>query len=253
VENKLARRMQSATSINMYQRCPRKYYLRYTLRAKQKSSIHLIRGSVVHEAIAGFHMLKVARGCYPDKIKAALRHLFNDAWLRHDNELQQLGLGNATLKKYYQESWEMLLGWLKRYQRQGRRNSKKTSAEVKLFSKTYYVMGIIDAIENHNGITMITDYKTSKKDDITPDIKVQMAIYALLYREKFGAPPDIVAIDFLKTNRERRFRVTRRFIEYALELITDIHKKTVSTDEKDYPCTCGGWCEKDFILKNGGR
>ena len=245
--------MQSATSINMYHRCPRKYYLRYTLRTKQKSSIYLIRGSAVHEAIAGFHKLKVASDHYPDRIKAALHHLFNDAWLRHDNELQQLGLGDATIKQYYQESWEMLLGWLKRYERQDRKHSGKTSAEVKLFSKTYYVMGIIDAIENHNGIAMITDYKTSKKDDIAPDIKIQMAIYALLYRENFGVPPDIVAIDFLKTNRERRFRVTERFIEYALELVTDIHKNTVSKDEKDYPCTCGGWCEKDFILKNGGR
>jgi CRISPR/Cas system-associated exonuclease Cas4 (RecB family) len=245
--------MQSATSINMYHRCPRKYYLRYILRTKQKSSIYLIRGTAVHEAIAGFHNLKMPGSLYPDRKKAALHHLFNDAWLRHGNELQQLGLGDRTIKQYYQESWEMLKGWLKRYERQGRRHSGKTSAEVKLFSKTYYVMGIIDAIENHNGIAMITDYKTSKKDDITPDIKIQMAIYALLYREKFGAPPDIVAIDFLKTNRERRFRVTRRFIEYALELVTDIHKKTVSKDEKDYPCTCGGWCQKDFILKNGGR
>ena len=245
--------MQSATSINMYHRCPRKYYLRYILRLKQRPSIYLIRGSAVHEAIAGFHKLGVQNSGYPDKIKAALLNLFNDAWLRYDDELQQLRLGDATTKQYYHESSEMLSGWLKRSERQGRRHSGKTSAEVKLFSKTYYVMGIIDAIENHNGIAMITDYKTSKKDDITPDIKVQMAIYALLYRENFRAPPDIVAIDFLKTNRERRFRVTERFIEYALELVTDIHKNTVSKDEKDYPCTCGGWCEKDFILKNGGR
>ena len=90
----------------------------------------------------------------------------------------------------------MLSGWLERYARQGRRLFEKTSAEVKLFSKTYYVMGIIDAIENHNGMVMITDYKTSKKDDITPDIKIQMAIYALLYLEKFRVLPDVVAIDF---------------------------------------------------------
>lgn len=237
----------------MYRRCPRKYFLRYIRRQKQKSSIYLIRGSAVHEAIAGFHELKIESGRYPDRIKSTLLNLFNDAWLRHDDELKQLGLGDATIEQYYQESSEMLSGWLKRHRSQNWGHPKKTSAEVKFFSKTYYVMGIIDAIENHNGKVMITDYKTSKKDDITPDIKVQMAIYALLYREKFGAPPDIVAIDFLKTNRERRFRVTGRFIEYALELVTDIHRKTVSKDEKDYPCTCGGWCEKDFILKDGGR
>jgi len=245
--------MQSATSINMYRRCPRKYYLRYILRQKQRASIYLIRGSAVHEAIAGFHKLKLRSSRYPDRIKATLLNLFNDAWLRHDNELKQLRLGDRTIKQYYHESREMLSGWIERYARQSRRLFEKTSAEVKLFSKIYYVMGIIDAIQDHNGMVMITDYKTSKKDDITPDIKIQMAIYALLYLENFRVLPDAVAIDFLKTKRERRFRVTQRFIEYALELVRDIHKKTVSTDEKEYPCTCGGWCQKDFILKNGGR
>ena len=237
----------------MYRRCPRKYYLRYILRLKQRPSIYLIRGSAVHEAIAGFHKLKVEISGHPERTRATLLSLFNDAWLRHDDELQQLGLGDETTKRYYQESWEMLTGWLKRNARRVRSPPPQTLAEVKLFSKTYYVMGIIDAIRRYNNMVMITDYKTSRKDDITPDIKVQMAIYALLYLENFRVLPDVVAIDFLKTGIERRFKATRRFIDYALELVTDIHRRTYTTDQRDYPCRCGGWCEKEFILENGGR
>jgi len=237
----------------MYRQCPRKYYLRYIKGLKQKPSIYLIRGSAVHEAIAGFHELKIQDTRYPERLKATLQSLFNDAWLSQTDQLQRLKMGENTLRAYYEESQEMLSGWLDRYMKQGQRISRKTQAEVKLFSKTYYIIGFVDAIERHQNKVMITDYKTSKKDDITPDIKVQMALYALLYKVCFGVPPDVVAIDFLKTGKERRFKVTPRFVEYALEQVRDIHKKTASKLERDYPCTCGGWCQKEFIPQNGGR
>ena len=28
--------------------------------------------------------------------------------------------------------------------------------------------------------------------------------------------------------------------------IRNIHKATQSNNEEDYPCTCGGWCQKEF-------
>ncbi len=250
---KMARRLQSATSINMYLRCPRKYYLRYIRRLKQKPSIYLVRGSAVHEAIAGFHQLNIRDSRNTQKLKAALWSLFEDAWLRHADQLKQLRLGETVINGYYRESWEMLSGWLDKYIRQDGRILANTSAEVKLFSKTYYIMGIIDALEKRNDQVMITDYKTSKKDDITPDIKIQMALYALLCLDCFGTLPDVVAIDFLKTGKERRFKVTRQFVDFALKQVRDIHKKTASTLETDYPCTCGGWCQKEFISQNGGH
>jgi CRISPR/Cas system-associated exonuclease Cas4 (RecB family) len=111
-------------------------------------------------------------------------------------------------------------------------------------------MGIVDAIFVNNGDTLLVDYKTSKKNEITQDIKVQLAIYALLYRENYRRMPDIVAIDFLKHQEERRFRVTEKLIQYAAQLCSDIHKKTVSNNEIDYPCQCGGWCDKEFIMDN---
>ena len=249
----MARRLQSATSINMYRRCPRKYYLRYIKGLKQKPSIYLIRGSAVHEAIAEFHGMRIKDTRYPERLKATLQSLFKNAWLSHTDELAQLKMGKNTISEYYDESRKMLSGWLARYLKQGRRIFRKTRSEVKLFSKTYYIMGIVDAIERHQNRVMITDYKTSKKDDITPDIKIQMALYALLYMDCFGKLPDVVAIDFLKTGKERRFKVTPRFAEYALEQVRDIHKKTASKLERDYPCTCGGWCQKEFIPQNGGR
>ena len=239
-------RIHSATSINTYRYCPRKYYFRYILRKKSKPNIYLVRGSSAHEAIARFHQLGIRDFNNLAELESVLLSLFKDAWLQHEDEIGKLSLGKTTLNSYYHETLKMLAGWLKRYSLQSKNNFTQPRAEVKLFSRAHGVMGIIDAIFKKNGVVRITDYKTSKKDTITTDIKVQMAIYALLYTENFGRRPDAIGIDFLKPQKERRFRVTQRFIDYALDLLKDIRENTQSQDEKDYPCICGGWCGKDF-------
>jgi CRISPR/Cas system-associated exonuclease Cas4 (RecB family) len=182
-------------------------------------------------------------------MKKTLLDLFEKNWHKQKNEIQKLDLDEKTLREFYQESQMMLLGWLKRYVKEGYRRPK---TEIKLFSKTHSVMGIIDAIFSKNGSILLVDYKTSKKDDITQDIKVQLAIYALLYMENYRRVPDIVAIDFLKHQEKRRFQVDGKLIQYAVQIVSNIHKNTISTDEKDYPCQCGGWCDKEFIMENGG-
>jgi len=181
--------------------------------------------------------------------KRTILELFDKNWHKQNGEIQKLGLDDKTIDEFYSESQEMLTGWLKRYL-ENRYSRPKT--EIKLFSKTHKAMGIIDAVFTENGHILLLDYKTGKKNEITQDIKVQMAIYALLYREKFGRMPDIVAIDFLKHQEERRFRVSEKLIQYAAQICSDIHKITISNNEIDYPCQCGGWCDKEFIMDNGG-
>jgi ATP-dependent exoDNAse (exonuclease V) beta subunit len=180
-------------------------------------------------------------------MKRTLLDLFEKNWQKQKNEIQKLRLDDKTIREFYIESQQMLLGWLKRYLRK-RHSRPKT--EIKLFSKTHKVMGIIDAIFTDNGRILLLDYKTSKKNEITQDIKVQLAIYALLYKENYGKMPDIVAIDFLKHQEEKRFRANKKLIQYAAQICSDIRKKTISDNEKDYPCQCGGWCEKEFIMEN---
>ena len=181
--------------------------------------------------------------------KRTLLELFEKNWQKQNDEIQKLGLDDKTINEFYSESQEMLLGWLKRYLEKSHGRPK---TEIKLFSKTHKVMGIIDAVFTDNGRILLLDYKTSKKNEITQDIKVQLAVYALLYRENYRRMPDIVAIDFLKHQEERRFGVSEKLIQYAAQICSGIHKKTLSNDEKDYPCQCGGWCDKEFIMENGG-
>ena len=181
--------------------------------------------------------------------KRTLLEIFEKNWHKQKNEIQKLDLDAKTIDEFYSESQAMLLGWLKRYVK---KRCRRPKTEIKLFSKTHKAMGIIDAVFTDRGSIILLDYKTGKKNEITQDIKVQLAVYALLYTEKFGRMPDIAAIDFLKHQEERRFRASEKLIQYAAQLCSDIHKITISNNEKDYPCQCGGWCDKEFIMENGG-
>jgi len=236
----------SPTSINTYLRCPRKYYLKYIKGLKEKPSIHLIRGKAVHDAIAQFHKSEMQEPKDFEGAKIDLLSLFNHSWISQEEQIEALGLPEKTLNEYYHESAEMLLGWLKRNLANPQNRNLRTQAEVKLFSQGHRVMGVIDAIHSANGKVSLTDYKTGKIDILSQDIKVQMSVYALLYRENFGALPDQIILDFLKFQQAKPFPVTEDFAQYAENICKKIHEKTSSRDEKDYPCKCRGWCEKDF-------
>ena len=76
-----------------------------------------------------------------------------------------------------------------------------------------------------------------------------MGIYSILYEDKYGVKP-LTAIHYVKfLNGLRYNHVSDEFIEDLKRTIVDVHHKTQSVDPKDYPCKCGGWCEKDFSIK----
>ena len=236
----------SPTSINTYLRCPRKYFLKYIKGLKEKPSIHLIRGKAVHDAIAKMHKSDNQEPKDFEGTKMNLLSLFNHSWIAQEEQIKALGLPEKTLNEYYHESTEMLLGWLKRYLPSLQNGKLRPRADVKLFSHTHRVMGVIDAIHSGDGKVSLTDYKTGKIDILSQGIKVQMSIYALLYQENFGVLPDRIILDFLKFQQAKPFLVKNDFTQYAERICKKIHEKTSSMDEKDYPCKCRGWCAKDF-------
>jgi CRISPR/Cas system-associated exonuclease Cas4 (RecB family) len=241
---------QSPTSINTYLRCPRKYFLRYIKGYKTKPSIHLITGLAVHQAIARFTVAHAADDLRSDDKQQVLLEMFDAGWQRQKGKLGRLQLSQGELADHYNASRQMLVTWLGRHPIGG---IVRPEVEVRLFSRRHRLMGIVDAIFRQNGAVTLVDYKTGSKAEITRDIKIQMAIYVLLYKDNFGAAPHFVAVDFLKHSISRRFRVTEGLLQAAADICARIQEATQSTKEKDYPCRCGGWCEKDFIVENGPR
>ena len=106
--------------------------------------------------------------------------------------------------------------------------------ETQIISESLRTRGFIDAIHNINNSIIITDYKTSKKFEITNEYKLQLAIYALLYKKKYGITPSKVGVDFLKHD-EIHIDVDEKLLNLAKKEIELIHLRTISKLKEDYP------------------
>ena len=243
------KRWLSPTSINTYLRCPRKFYLRYIRRLKSKANIHLLRGSAVHKTLERFFREGYTDSSdyvYYDDTRRAILSLFSDEWRSRKDQLLALGLKDQDLAFYYQDSLKMIINWLHDYLKSDEPGATQSEIEEKIFSKQLMTMCIIDRVSKARSPPMIIDYKTCRSAELTDEYKRQLGICALLYAEKHGVKPT-TAIHYLKfTDGLKTFPLSKPFMEDLKGLIVQIHDQTISENENDYPCKCGGWCNKDF-------
>lgn len=242
------RRVESPSSINTYKQCPRKYHYQYVKKLPTGNSIHLIRGKVVHSALEDFFDIELDDAVIQNFkfLHMRILKLFTKHWKTSAEELQSLGLGEEQLRFYFDESIMMLQNWFNRFKKKVAARMAngenfvtafeniKPRREEEYRSEEFMIRGYIDAIHEVNGNTLIIDYKTSKKDVLTPAYQLQLSIYAMLYEEKHGRKPDLVGIDFLKST-EQHLPVTDEMIMEAKFQIEQIHASTGSDNIADYP------------------
>jgi len=240
--------MQSPSSINTYFQCPRKYFYIYKLRMPTSPSIHLVRGSIAHLVLEKLYTIvpEVISDNYKENLKLIIEELLKKYWKESEEELQQLELTKQEINMYLEETKNMLLNYLEQYIKKLDKeiteknlnfveafNKLKPETEKEYLSWEHYVKGFIDVIENYEGKIRLMDYKTSKKPVLTDAYKLQLAIYALLYKTKHDKKPDEVGIYFLRDG-ETTIKVTDDLIKEAEFKIEQIHASTESDDIKDY-------------------
>lgn len=241
-------RILSPTAINTYLSCPRKFYLRYIKKLRTKPSIHLIRGSIIHATLHQFHTRHPGSSSHipPDILLEELLGMFNNQWTRSESSIAALGLSKDEIKDYYDDSTRMIRNFCQWFSDNGMPTA--VASEARLRSRNLGLMGIIDAVHMTDSKVFLVDYKTSKHARITDDIMRQAALYALLYRDIYAITPEAVWIHFLKEpGKPQPIYIDEALLDYGTILIESVRKKTQSTDESSYPCTCGGYCEKEFI------
>ncbi|MDP7323766.1 MAG: PD-(D/E)XK nuclease family protein [Candidatus Woesearchaeota archaeon] len=240
-------RIQSPSSINTYRQCPRKYYYSYIKKLKSLPSIHLTRGKVVHSTLEEFFTINIdnlTKDDYDYTFKVVLNEIFKKHWQKSYRELSSLQLKPEELKHYHDESVMMINQFHKNFvekikvflEKETLQQAFKHLApetEKYYISKDHGVRGFIDAIHKIEGKVILMDYKTSKRDVISEDYKLQLAIYALLYEQTHDTLPSKVGINFLKFN-EQTLTVDKELLEFAKKEVELIHKSTTSIDIKDY-------------------
>ncbi len=242
----------SPSSIIVYNQCPRLYYYQYIERKPSFPHIDLIKGSVVHETIREFFTEAPSPTDMNPKVwtENRLMKAFVITWDAKRDQIQRLNLSDNEIKLHNKECYEMLLNWGQYFITKLQKTSfplyeafikikPKTEAEVTY--EEYEIKGLIDSIEHINGETWIIDYKTSSKFEITRENRLQLALYALMYKKNYKIQPDKAGVFFLK-ERLHLIAVDDQMLEYADKECKNIFEKTQTRNIEDYPQNVGYLC-----------
>ncbi|MBD3164129.1 Dna2/Cas4 domain-containing protein [Candidatus Woesearchaeota archaeon] len=253
----MAKRVQSPSSINTYRQCPRRYYYQYVLRLPTRPSIHLLRGTIVHAVLENFFSLDpstLSNDEYRFGIRAYIQACLFKEWKNRKKELRKLGLSDPELEQYLIESQEMVISFADKFSDKlelklssGIGINKafellKPEMEQDMGNDELMIRGRIDAIHRDSSRTLILDYKTSNKDEISPEYRLQLGIYSLMYKLNYGIMPDKAGINFLKFG-EKFIDVSNELLDEAEKEIKFVHEMTSSENIADYPRKESGLCK----------
>ena len=248
----------SPSSILAYLKCPRCYFYQYIAKFRPEPSIHLVKGNIVHNTLEDFF-----KKYDEEDLRKKMFDLMEHHWVKNRKQIEELELSPEELamhrkdienitEEYYITLMRKIKMLLDAEKVENERHAfymlKPKFRELYVKSEKLKVRGYIDRVdEDFNGILTLGDYKTSKKYGIglPLDYQRQLAIYALLYKEQEGKVADFVSIIFLRYGEELLLQVTPSLIKHARDLVTDVYKKTRSTDINDYPVGMGSqirWC-----------
>lgn len=249
----MPRRIESPSSLQTYKQCPRKYYYQYIERKPTTQTVHTLRGNIVHAVLNKFFATPPQLDeNYPEHCITHIRQLFDTHW--NKQAFVRLGAATYVINTMYHETLLMLFLWLDKFLvRLSVLNLPLPEAFQKLtplreqefISFQLSIKGYVDVIEQHNGKVRIMDYKTGNKSELTEEYKLQLGIYALLYREKHGTLPDEAGIYFLRhpAQFEQTLRVTEELLHDTQLAIAAHHNSTGSDQMQDYHQKIGPLCK----------
>ena len=255
----MAKRLESPSSINTFKQCKRKYYYQYIEKLPTSSSIHLVRGNIAHSVLEDFYDINIAdfnEENYQLKFKEAIQKLLLYQWNKYKSGLDELELSPDQITFYFEETMFMLMNWCNQFLEEFDRMRKEKDIsmgetfmkltpirELQYKSEEHHVRGFIDAIQHTENEVHIIDYKTNAKFDFKQSIKLQLAIYSMMYYEKHGKMPNKVGIFFLR-QKLRMMDVDMNLIEMAKKEITEVHEHTSSCEHAhEYPRTITPLCK----------
>jgi RecB family exonuclease len=254
----MAKRVESPSSINTFKQCKRKYFYQYVKKLPTSSNIHCVRGNIAHTTLENFFDVDVSQfneTNYEEKLKGVMQTLLLHYWNQYKAKLDELDLKEDKKKFYFEETMMMLINWNNHFLNNLKNKMKEKNVsmqeafqlltpvrEERYVSDNYSVQGFIDAIHHLDDQVHIVDYKTNSRFDMKSSIKLQLAIYSLLYFEKHGKTPDKVGICFLR-QKTKMINVNEELINLAKQELELIHAHTSITEEQpDYPKTITPLC-----------
>ena len=193
----------SPSKINTYKKCPREFYYNYIAKLPQKKTIHLFRGTLVHQVLED--LFKKQFKTLPQWEKGApklwVQGQFETGWeekiakhkwlweVHTDLEMDAMYKETEQLLQNFVDSVDKklteMVDWkIFRNKQQAWNAVAPKYAEKWVKSKDYAIVGVIDVVCNDfDGGTTLLDYKTSKRYGpyLPEEYYRQLIIYAFLY------------------------------------------------------------------------
>lgn len=255
----MAKRIESPSSINTFKQCKRKYYYQYIAKLPVVPNIHQVRGNIAHSTLDSFYDISVrdfTEENYVQKFQESIQKLFLYHWNLAQPEMKKLNLTQDQEMFYFEETMLMLMNWGNHFIE--KMSSVLKEKKIPLQEAFVYltpireqeyksdklgIHGFIDAIHYYDDKVHIIDYKTNSDMDIKDSIKLQLAIYSLMYHEKHNKLPDKLGIFFLRHNL-KMMGVDQAMLESALQEIAAVHAHTSQYEAvEQYPKTTSKLCK----------
>ena len=210
----------SSLQVDDYLTCPLKYKYIHVLAVPIPKHHSIVYGNAVHTAIAAYWKAKKAGNKFgiEDLIK-----VFEDAWvsegfISREHEERRFNAGKQALQRFFEIS--------------------EKEGEVPDLVEEWFsfilddikVMGRWDRVDMLEEGGRIIDYKTGEVTskeaaDRRAGDNIQLPIYALAYKERFGAFPKIVELHFVDTEVVGELKGLDKKVEKAKEKIREVAQK----------------------------
>lgn len=259
------KRLLSPSAINLYFQCPRKFYYRYIKGLPTKDSIHTVRGSLVHNVLENFYDLNdsnLTNVNYKKVIHEEISSLFKKEWEKNIPKMKSLGISNVEIEFYKEDTTIQLSKWTEKLIDQLEKKLSEVFMiknawkyffpkyrELKLLSNNLGIIGYADQVLELGNRHLVLDFKTSKSPKISFDYQLQLAMYNIMYKEKYGIEPETF-LWFLKFGL-KKVPVTSDIIIDTKFRIEQVHKAMQSTNILDYPKNITPLCKWSNANGNG--
>ena len=267
----------SPSKINTYLKCPREFYYNYIAKLPQKKTIHLFRGTLVHQILEDLFKKQFktlpqwekgvpklwVQGQFEDGLEEKIaKHKW--LWEVHTKEeMDAMYKETEALLQNFVDSVNKKLGemvdWKIFKNKQQAWNAVAPKyAEKWVKSKEYAIVGVIDVVCNDfDGGTTLLDYKTSKRYGpyLPEEYYRQLIIYAFLYTLEMGEMPNFVGVNYLRFDDTFFVKVGQAELDEARDLIKMVHDCIKEREEyedryEQKPQNLCKWCS--FHKSQGG-
>jgi DNA helicase-2/ATP-dependent DNA helicase PcrA len=186
----------SFRQVDDYDTCPLKYKYTHILRVPLLRDHRVVYGSAIHEAIREYHRRKARRQhvTLEDLVRHFERAWVNEGFISREHEDQRLEEGREVLARFF--AFQEEAGFVPTF----------VEAPFSFQVGSTRVKGRWDRVDLRGEAPVLIDFKTSdvrtqKDADKRARESLQLAIYALAYREVYGQLPARLELQFLGPQR----------------------------------------------------